>query len=86
MYEQAEVAYREVVGFPGYRIGSDGTVWTCWRLHKNPGRLTGWGVSLTAGFGLWHPSDGPATAAVAPGEGARPTSSARLCLALDEDV
>ena len=24
------VEYREVPDFPGYRVGSDGTVWTCW--------------------------------------------------------
>jgi hypothetical protein len=23
------VEYRDIQGFPGYRIGSDGTVWTC---------------------------------------------------------
>ena len=25
-----KVEYRNIVGFPGYRIGNDGTVWTCW--------------------------------------------------------
>lgn len=24
-----DVEYREIPGFPGYRIGSDGTVWSC---------------------------------------------------------
>lgn len=24
-----EVEYREIVGFPGYRVGSDGSVWSC---------------------------------------------------------
>lgn len=33
------VEYREVVGFPGYRVGSDGSVWCC--------RLTGPGRRLT---------------------------------------
>jgi hypothetical protein len=32
------VEYREVVGHPGYRVGSDGTYWTRWR-HK---RRKGW--------------------------------------------
>jgi hypothetical protein len=26
-----EVEYREIAGFPAYRIGNDGTVWTCWK-------------------------------------------------------
>ena len=32
-----EVEYRDVPGCPGYRIGSDGTIWSCWvpRMHKN---------------------------------------------------
>lgn len=24
------VEYRPVIGFPGYRVGDDGTVWSCW--------------------------------------------------------
>lgn len=27
--EQAEVEYRPVSGFPGYRVGDDGSVWSC---------------------------------------------------------
>jgi hypothetical protein len=26
-----KVCYMAVVGFPGYRVGTDGSVWTCWR-------------------------------------------------------
>ncbi len=26
------VEYRDVPGFPGYRVGDDGSVWSCWRL------------------------------------------------------
>jgi len=26
----ALVEYRDVPGFPGYRVGSDGSVWSCW--------------------------------------------------------
>lgn len=26
------VEYRPVPGFPGYRVGDDGSVWSCWRL------------------------------------------------------
>ncbi len=25
------VEYRPVVGFPGYRVGTDGSVWSCWK-------------------------------------------------------
>lgn len=27
----AEVEYRDIPGFEGYRAGSDGTIWSCWR-------------------------------------------------------
>lgn len=26
--------YRDVVGFPGYKVGNDGSVWSCWRLRR----------------------------------------------------
>lgn len=26
------VEYRSVEGFPGYRVGNDGSVWSCWKL------------------------------------------------------
>lgn len=29
--------YRDVPGFPGYRVGSDGTVWSCKERIKRPG-------------------------------------------------
>ncbi len=25
------VTYRDIPGFPGYRVGDDGSVWSCWR-------------------------------------------------------
>lgn len=28
--DQPIVEYRPVIDFPGYRVGSDGSVWTCW--------------------------------------------------------
>lgn len=34
MSDVREVEYREVPSFPGYRVGSDGTVWT--RLKRQP--------------------------------------------------
>lgn len=36
----ATAEYRPVDGFPGYRVGNDGTVWSCWkriRLKKGNG-------------------------------------------------
>ena len=29
------VEYRVVAGFPAYRVGSDGTVWSCWKGTKH---------------------------------------------------
>lgn len=29
-----EVEYRDIPGFEGYRVGSDGSVWTCWRKES----------------------------------------------------
>jgi len=31
---RALIEHREIVGQPGYMIGSDGVVWTCWRRCK----------------------------------------------------
>ena len=30
------VEYREIPGYPGYRAGSDGTIWSCWRQTRAP--------------------------------------------------
>lgn len=43
-----QVEYRDVPGFPGYRVGSDGTVWSCWRLV---GRGIGGGVGTRSVMG-----------------------------------
>lgn len=32
---QPQVEYRDVVGFPGYRVGGDGSAWSCWRNGGN---------------------------------------------------
>ncbi|MBY0461344.1 MAG: HNH endonuclease [Gemmataceae bacterium] len=32
-----DIEFRDVVGFPGYRVGSDGSVWSCWKLIPRPG-------------------------------------------------
>jgi|SRR5262245_4863085 len=29
LFDLAEVEYRDIPGFPGYRVGSDGSVWSC---------------------------------------------------------
>lgn len=39
-----EVEYRDIEGFPGYRVGSDGTVWTC-RKRASDGRRIWWEMS-----------------------------------------
>lgn len=44
------VEYRLVPGFPGYRAGSDGSVWTCWKFHgAGYGRKGEWRQSQD-----WH--------------------------------
>lgn len=36
-----EVEYRPIDGFPGYRVGDDGTTWSCWAYNgRNPRRLS----------------------------------------------
>lgn len=44
------VQYRDIPGFPGYRVGDDGSVWSCWGK-----RSLGIGKG-TAGFisAIWH--------------------------------
>lgn len=40
-YKNPTVSYRDVPGFPGYRVGDDGTVWSCWKRLPSispPGR------------------------------------------------
>lgn len=32
----APAEYRPIDGYPGYRVGSDGTVWTCFERYQNP--------------------------------------------------
>jgi hypothetical protein len=34
---QSTVEYRDVPGFPGYRVGDDGSVWTAWTRLVSPG-------------------------------------------------
>lgn len=36
---QQEVGYRDIPGWPGYRVGSDGTVWSCLRICHGPRRI-----------------------------------------------
>lgn len=37
-----EVEYRQVVGFPGYRVGSDGSVWSCLKRGGDRGPTDTW--------------------------------------------
>lgn len=43
--EQDQVEYRPVVGFPGYRVGNDGSVWGCWRQRGVPGKKDGGSIA-----------------------------------------
>lgn len=36
--QQAEVEYRNIPGFPGYRAGADGNLWTCWKSEGGRSR------------------------------------------------
>jgi hypothetical protein len=49
--QQEQVEYRDVPGFPGYRVGSDGSVWSCVATVRLPGRRAGWTRTLTD---HWH--------------------------------
>lgn len=33
------VEYRNIEGFPGYRIGSNGSVWSLWKFNARPSRM-----------------------------------------------
>lgn len=37
----ADVEYRSIPGLPGYKAGSDGTIWSCWKI-KNADGVTGY--------------------------------------------
>jgi hypothetical protein len=37
----AQVEYRDIDGFPGYRVGSDGSVWSRWAQRRRPGQRRG---------------------------------------------
>jgi hypothetical protein len=39
---QSTVTYRAVLGYPGYRVGDDGSVWTCWRGKCPPYQSEQW--------------------------------------------
>jgi hypothetical protein len=38
--EQSTVTFRDVPGFPGYRVGDDGSVWYCWITCRQGRRMT----------------------------------------------
>lgn len=38
MMALSKVKYRSIPGFPGYRVGDDGSVWSCW--HGQPRMMT----------------------------------------------
>lgn len=37
-----DVEYRDVDGFPGYRVGSDGSIWSCRAIGRKPGVTGEW--------------------------------------------
>lgn len=62
-----EVELRDVPDFPGYRVGDDGTVWTCWR-RKGLGGRYGWARVL-----------GPDWVAIVPRKDRRGRLHVKLC-------
>jgi hypothetical protein len=48
---ESTVSYRPVTGFPGYRVGDDGSVWSCWRLK---GQGTGHGTRAVMSHMHWR--------------------------------
>src|SRR5262245_43976187 len=38
LHPSVPVEFRGIIGHPGYRVGSDGTVQTCWKLIKGEKR------------------------------------------------
>jgi len=47
---ESTVSYREIKGHPGYRVGNDGTVWSCW---KRVGQGRGIAPLIVTGP-VWH--------------------------------
>ena len=45
------VEYRDIPGFPGYRVGDDGSVWSCW-VRQASGRAKG--VQRVMNRDRWH--------------------------------
>lgn len=38
-YTHAHNTFKDIPGFPGYRVGTDGSVWSCWRTHWQGTRI-----------------------------------------------
>jgi hypothetical protein len=58
--DQSTVTYKDVPGFPGYRVGDDGSVWTCLRRRgRGESRVPGaeW-KRMTPGRGRLRPRAG----------------------------
>jgi hypothetical protein len=41
-WAEQQVEYRDLPGYPGYRIGSDGSVWSCWTTGCKPKMTSVW--------------------------------------------
>ena len=50
--------YRGVPGHPGYRVGNDGTVWSCWKRCGRPGVPGTKGILTEAWYKLKQSPDG----------------------------
>lgn len=50
--EKPEVEYRDIAGFPGYRVGNDGSVWSCRTKHGKPS--TSWRRRAARDSGLGY--------------------------------
>lgn len=57
-YDPEAIEYRDVPGFPGYRVGSDGSVWSCRSKRPGPYRQ-GWFSVLTDNWHLLRATTNP---------------------------
>lgn len=49
-HAEAGVSYRPIPGFPGYRVGDDGSVWSCWKRIGTIGKRGTESIMIEA----WH--------------------------------
>jgi len=54
--QSSPVEYRDIPGFPGYRAGTDGTIWSAWEQQSVRGKSRGFKTVLTQTFKQLRPS------------------------------